>query len=246
MIYDSQYGFSFSYWDIYKYVRYGDNSMSSIEELFDNNKKMGSMITLLALLIVVLAVLGIIVSAVVYEISIVAVILMTVGTVIYAYLVYQFGLELRDNSTDKVPLPFVTNIIGPFIDHTRQLTRVSIFAGVVRLMGIGLIISSLFNIIATFVVGFGMFAGGSILLILIGFVFLWASREISIGGNHSFMWILLVILFALALIGSLYLLIIGLVFLDLITVAQAIITLILSGYALYLALSNEVKVQMGA
>ena len=218
--------------------------MSSIEELFDNNQKMGSLITLVALLSMILAIIGIVVAAL-YDVSIVVIIIAAIGTLIYAYLLYQFGLELRDNSVDKVPLPFVTNIIGPFIEHSRSLSRVSIFAGIVRFIGMGLIISSIFWVLAYIIGGWGLLIGGPILLILIGLVFLWASKEISKGGNHSFMWILLIILFILALIGSLFSLISGLSML-IVSVAQSLITLLLSGFALYLGMTPEVKTQMGA
>jgi hypothetical protein len=219
--------------------------MSSIEETFDDNKKMGSIITLVALISVVMSIFGIILSAAIYNVNVIAAVLMMIGTIIYAYLSYQFGVELRDNSADKAPIPFITNVLGPFIDHSHSLTRASIFAGIVKLMGMGLIIVGIFYIISSIVVGLGVLIGGYVLLVVIGFVFLWASREILIGGSHSFMWILLVILFALALIGSLFLLVSGLVALSIVIVAMGLMLLILSGYALYLALSNEVKAQMG-
>ena len=218
--------------------------MSSVEELFDNNGKMGSLIILLALLGLVLAILGAI-ALIVWKISVIYVVLTTIGTLVIVYLTYQFGLELRDNSVDKAPLPFLTNIFGPLINHSKKLTRVPVFAGIVKYIGLSLIISGIFFIIAYVVEGMGFLIGALIIRILIGLVFLWASREISAGGSHSFMWILLVILFALLLIMSLVSLIWGLVLLDLVSLASALISLVFSGYALYLGISPEVKNQMG-
>jgi len=237
--------YSRQYWDIYKYVRYSGISMSSIEELFDDSKKMGSIFILAALLSIILAILSI-VAGVFLDVNLVWVIMTAVGAIAFAYLLHQFGVELRDNSADKVLIPFITNFIGPFIDHSHSLTRVSIFAGLVRLAGIGMIVSGVFNIIGTIFGGYYYSIGTAVLMILIGVVFLWASREISIGGNHSFMWILLLILFILALISGLINLIFGLIGLNIAAVALALIYLVISGYALYLALSSEVKSQMGA
>jgi len=218
--------------------------MSSVEELFNNNEKMGSLCILVALVGLVLTILGII-TAVVWEFSIFFVILVAIGTLVFVYLTYQFGVELRDNSVDKVPLPFVTNIIGPLIDHSHKLTRSSIFAGIVKYFGMGLIISSIFFIIAYAVEGLGFLIGAFVIRILIGLVFLWASKEISAGGNHSFMWILLVVLFAILLIISLISIIGSLVILDLIGIASALMLMVFSGYALYLGMTPEVKTQMG-
>ena len=219
--------------------------MSSIEELFDDSKKMGSIFILAALLSIILAVLGIVIGVFV-NVSIIWVIMTAVGAMVFAYLLHQFGVELRDNSADKVLIPFVTNFIGPFIDHSHSPTRVSIFAGLVRLAGIGMIVYGIFNVIGTIFGGYYFSIGIGVFVILIGFVFLWASREISIGGNHSFMWILLLILFVLSLLASLFQLISGLIWLNVATAAGALILLVISGYATYLALSNEVKAQMGA
>jgi len=199
---------------------------------------------LVALLGLVLAILGAIMM-IVWEISVIYVVLTTIGTLVLVYLTYQFGLELRDNSIDKVPLPFLTNFLGPLINHSHKLTRVSIFAGIVKFIGLGLIISGIFFIIAYIFAGAGILIGALIIRILIGLVFLWASKEISSGGNHSFMWILLVVLFALLLIISLVSVITGLILLDPISLASALITLVFSGYALYLGVSSEVKSQMG-
>jgi hypothetical protein len=219
--------------------------MSSIEELFDDSKKMGSIFILAALLSIILAVLGIVIGVFV-NVNIVWVIMTAVGAMAFAYLIHQFGVELRDNSADKVLIPFVTNFIGPFIDHSHSLTRVSIFAGLVRLAGIGMIVSGIFNIIGTIFGGFYYSIGTAVLIVVIGFVFLWASREISIGGNHSFMWMLLLLLFFLSLLGALLMLFSGLIALNIAVSAMALIVLVISGYALYLAFSNEVKAQMGA
>ena len=229
----------------FKYVCHGDIYMSSIEELFDDSKKMGSIFILAALVSIVLAILGI-VTGVFLDVNLVWVIMTAIGAMAFAYLLHQFGVELRDNSADKVLIPFITNFIGPFIDHSHSLTRVSIFAGLVRLAGIGMIVYGIFNIIGTIFGGYYLSIGTGVFVILIGFVFLWASREISIGGNHSFMWILLLILFILALISGLINLIFGLIGLNIAAVALALIYLVISGYALYLALSSEVKSQMGA
>ena len=219
--------------------------MSSIEELFDDSNKMGPIFILAALLSIILAILSI-VAGVFLDVNLVWVIMTAVGAMAFAYLLHQFGVELRDNSADKALIPFVTNFIGPFIDHSHSLTRVSIFAGLVRLMGIGMIVSSIFAIIGTIFGGLYYSIGSAVLMIVIGFVFLWAAKEISIGGNHSFMWILLVILFILSLLGALFMLITGLVALNVAVLALSLIILVISGYALYLALSNEVKSQMGA
>ena len=194
---------------------------------------------------IILAVLGIVIGVFV-NVNIVWVIMTAVGAMAFAYLIHQFGVELRDNSADKVLIPFVTNFIGPFIDHSHSLTRVSIFAGLVRLAGIGMIVSGIFNIIGTIFGGFYYSIGTAVLIVVIGFVFLWASREISIGGNHSFMWMLLLLLFFLSLLGALLMLFSGLIALNIAVSAMALIVLVISGYALYLAFSNEVKAQMGA
>ena len=237
--------YSRQYWDIYKYVRYSGISMSSVEELFDDSKKMGSIFILAALVSIILAILGII-TGVFLDVNLVWVIMTAIGAMAFAYLLHQFGVELRDNSADKVLIPFITNFIGPFIDHSHSLTRVSIFAGLVRLAGIGMIVYGIFNIIGTIFGGYYLSIGTGVFVILIGFVFLWASREISIGGNHSFMWILLLILFILSFLASLFLLFSGLIWLNIATAAGALILLVISGYAIYLVLSSEVKSQMGA
>jgi len=218
--------------------------MSSIEELFDDSNKMGSIFILAALLSIILAILSI-VAGVFLDVNLVWVIMTAVGAMAFAYLLHQFGVELRDNSADKVLIPFVTNFIGPFIDHSHSLTRVLIFAGLVRLMSIGMIISGVFVIIGTIFGGHYYSIGTAVLLIVIGVVFLWASREISIGGDHSFMWMLLLVLFFLSLLGALLILIFGLIALNIAVLALALIILAISSYAVYLALSNEVKAQMG-
>ena len=215
--------------------------MSFIEELFDDNKKMGQIFIWAALLGAIVAVIGIIAAAFIDNIEIVAVIFSAVGTFVSAYLLYQFGVELRDNSTDKVPIPVITKIIGPFIDHSDPLTRVSIFSGIVKLIGISLIVSGLFTAIGMVAAGLGAVGiGTAVLMILIGLVFLWASREISKGGDHSFMWILLLILFILSLLVALISLF------NIATLAQGLLWLILSGYAIYLCMSDQVKAQMKA
>ena len=220
--------------------------MSFIEELFNDNKKMGRVFILGALLSILLAILGIIV-AVFVDVSIVRVIVAAIGTIISAYLMYQFGIELRDNSTEKVPVPAITNIIGAFIDHSNPLTRVSIFAGIVKLIGINLIISGIFTAVALAAAGQG--ASGiatAVFSIIIGLIFLWGSREISKGGDHGFMWLLLMILFVIAVLISIISFFTGLLALDIASAALALIMFLLSGYALYLCNSREVRAQLKA
>jgi len=199
--------------------------MSFIEELFDDNKKMGSIFILSAFLSAVLAILTIVLSSFVNSLVFGTVVIISIGTLICAFLYYQFGMKVRDGTND----------------------RVTIFSGIVRLNGLVLIVIGIFVVASLVYAGFGIAGGAGVFFILIGIVFLWASSEIAkAGGNHGFMWILLVILFILSLIGGLMNLISGLGGLNFATAIQGLIGIIIAGYALYLAFSQEVKTAMGA
>jgi hypothetical protein len=199
--------------------------MSFIEELFDDNKKMGSIFILSAFLSAILAILTIVLSSFINGLTFGVVLIVSIGTFICAFLYYQFGIKVRDGSND----------------------RVTIFSGIVRLDGLVWIVIGIFVIASLVYAGFGIAGGTGIFFILIGLVFLWASSEIAkAGGNHGFMWILLVILFVLSLLGGLMNLVAGLAGLDLATAIQGLIGIVIAGYALYLAFSQEVKIAMGA
>ena len=200
--------------------------MSSIEELFDDNQKMGSIIILVAFINAVLAIIGIILAIFVKNWNLSFFAASAVGILIASFFLYQFGLKTRDGPNDKV----------------------AIFSGLVRLNGIVLIVMSIFYVVALAIDGLAGYAiGPAVFMVLIGLVFIWAASEIEKATqNHDFMWILLAVLFALSAIVGLYYFIIGIFALDIVTVARGLCMLLLGGYSLYLALSKEVKTAMGA
>ena len=200
--------------------------MSSIEDLFDDNQKMGSILILIAFFCAILAVLGIVLAIVTDKWSITYSVLASIGALIASFLIYQFGLKVRDGPNDKV----------------------AIFSGLVRLNGLILIVTSIFYAAAVASFGpLGYAIGMAVFMIIIGLVFMWAASEIEKAtGNHDFMWILLAILFVLSVLGGLFIFITGLAGLDIVSAARGLCLLVLGGYSLYLALSKEVKTAMGA
>jgi len=200
--------------------------MSSIEELFDDNQKMGSILILVAFITAVLAILGIILAFFIENWNIGFFVASALGTLIASFLLFQYGEKVRDGPNDKL----------------------AIFSGLVRLSGIVMIVMAVFNAIGAAIWGIiGYAIGMAVFMIIIGLILIWAAAEIEKATqNHDFMWILLAILFALATLIGLFTLIMGLVGLDIVTVGRGLCTLLLGGYSLYLALSKEVRTAMGA
>jgi len=194
---------------------------------FDNNKNVGLALIIVGLINLIYAVLKV-VDAWNGDEDLTVAALRAIGSLIFGVLILFYGINVRGGSNDKV----------------------TILAGLVRVVGIITILAALFYAAAdwleleSFSAGMGTF----IVQIIVGLILLWVS--VKIGGKSKnivskVLWVILIVAFVIlalsALLGSIVCLVDG-AWIDAIGLLCWLIVYI---YALIATLSPDVKSSMG-
>ncbi|AIZ56273.1 hypothetical protein Mpt1_c03790 [Candidatus Methanoplasma termitum] len=208
---------------------------------FDDNKNVGLLLLLLGFLTIVT---GIVMAATHGNRSVVGGIVGAVGGIICGLLYLIAGYNIRESS-DKIKgiIPLIGGIVGlKTIDYGN---KISVFALVLMVFGVGEIVYALFNAIAFAILGFAVVAVIVLVLaILVGIFFIYVSTVISgdrKSSSGNTLWIILLIFVILGIIQRI-LSITGISTAHLImTVLTAVCAIVIYIYLLFMTISPEVK-----
>jgi flagellar basal body-associated protein FliL len=214
---------------------------------FDSNQNVGFIMIIAGLVMALCAVLSI-VLALGHGWWFTYALIGGIGTIIGGLLLFLFGTNVR-NESNSSPIPGIE-----FILTVSSFDVAGVLSSFVRFIGIVGILMGIFNAIATFTVPYYGGAGSgimtAIMAILFGLFFIWASPQIlgeDKGVDKKIIWIVLLVLFALSILGGLMALTsLGWGAWFAVYALSNLVMAIVYVYALLALLSPEVRANMGA